>query len=89
MNITFAHGINETGPDVKLSEIHTGATVILSEFGNTAVHVQLLAMGVGPGALVKLIRRMPLQGNLYLEVGTRRFALRYSEAQQLEIHQAV
>ena len=74
---------------MKLSDIHTGATAVLSEFGNTAVHVQLLAMGVGPGASVKLIRRMPMHGNLYLEVGTRRFALRYSEAQQLEINQAV
>jgi len=74
---------------VKLSEIPKGAKVVLAEFGNTALHLQLLAMGVNPGSTVTLIRRMPLRGNLYLQIGTRRLVLRHAEAEQLLVAKSV
>ena len=74
--------------NVKLSEVNAGSSVILAEFGNTALHLQLLAMGIGPGTAVTLIRRLPLHGNLYLQIGTRKLVIRFSEAEQLKVKTA-
>jgi Fe2+ transport system protein FeoA len=74
---------------VKLSDIPRGAHAVLAEFGNSALHLQLLAMGVNPGTSVRLVRRMPLRGNLYLEIGNRRLVLRHSEAEQLLVAKSV
>jgi Fe2+ transport system protein FeoA len=74
---------------VRLSDIPKGAHAELVEFGNSALHLQLLAMGVSPGTTVKIVRRMARRGNLYLQIGTRRLVLRHSEAEQLIVAQSV
>lgn len=45
----------------------------------------MLSMGILPGTPVKLVRRLPAKGSVYVEAGGRNFALRYREAHALYV----
>ena len=64
-----------------------GATALLGEFEVTPLHLHLLAMGFSPGMEVKVIRRFPMKGNLYVRIGNRNVIMRDVEASQLSITQ--
>ncbi|HLF65423.1 MAG TPA: FeoA family protein [Saprospiraceae bacterium] len=73
---------------VKLSEIPVGTSAVLVEFETTPLHLHLLAMGIGPGMIVKLVRRFPMHGSLYIQIGNRHVVMRSKEAGQLQVTKA-
>jgi Fe2+ transport system protein FeoA len=73
---------------LKLSEITIGTSAVLDEFSTSPLHLHLLAMGISPGMIVKLVRRFPMRGNLYVQIGNRYLVMRDTEASQLQVTKA-
>ncbi len=71
---------------IKLTELEPGKQGVLSEFEVTRMHQRMLSMGFTPGAMVRVMRRIPWKGNLYVEIGGRNLALRYAEADQIMVN---
>ena len=42
-------------------------------------------MGFSPGDAVLVKRKMPWHGNLYVKIGERSVAMRYDEAEQVQV----
>lgn len=42
-------------------------------------------MGISPGMPAVIVRRLPVQGNLYIRFGNRHVALRYEEAKHIRV----
>lgn len=74
---------------MKLSELPVGVSATLDNFETTPMHLHLLAMGIGPGALVKIIRRFPMRGGVYIQIGARYLVMRNAEASQLQVTKPV
>ena len=70
---------------MNLTDLKTGESAALGPFGVTALHHRLLSMGIHPGHLITVIRRMPVRGNLFVEIGGRQIALRFAEAEHLQV----
>ena len=68
---------------IKLSELTPGRQAVLSDFEVSKLHQRLLSMGFTPGAVVRVMRRIPWKGNLYVEIAGRSLALRYAEAERI------
>ncbi len=62
-----------------------GERGVLLEYKTTALHLHLLVLGVTPGTMIRMVRRMPLRGGMYVLAGSRAFILRHSEADQLQV----
>ena len=73
---------------LKFSEMPIGTDANLEAFGTTPLHLHLLAMGIGPGMKVTLVRRFPMRGNLYVKIGNRHLVMRNTEGLQLDVAQA-
>ena len=58
---------------------------MLADFSVSRLHQRLLAMGFTPGSVIRVMRRLPMNGNLYVEIGGRSLALRYIEAEQIAV----
>ena len=72
---------------INLSAVEVGESTKLAPFTVSPVHQRLLAMGVGPGTEVRVLRKLPWQGNLYCRIGDRNFALREAEASLILVEQ--
>ena len=70
----------------KLSELKVGQQAVLADFQISRLHQRLLAMGITPGSTARVMRRLPWQGNLYVEIGGRNLALRFAEAEQILVN---
>ena len=71
---------------IKLTELEPGKQGVLSEFEVSRMHQRMLSMGFTPGAMVRVMRRIPWKGNLYVEIGGRNLALRYAEADRIMVN---
>ncbi len=69
----------------KLSDLHIGKQAFLDTFAISPLHRKLLSMGLLPGQTVSVVRRLPLNGSLYVKIENRHVALRYSEARQIDV----
>jgi len=58
---------------------------MLADFSVSRLHQRLLAMGFTPGSMIRVMRRLPMDGNLYVEIGGRSVALRFAEAEKIAI----
>lgn len=70
---------------VKLNELAVGSGGRLAGFDTSPLHLHLLSMGINPGMQVKVIRRFPMHGNLYVRIGNRTVVMRDQEAGQIEV----
>ena len=70
---------------LKLSELQIGRQALLADFSVSRLHQRLLAMGFTPGAIVRVMRKLPMNGNLYVEIDGRTLALRNVEAEQIVV----
>ena len=52
----------------------------VKEFKDAKIACKLMAMGMLPGSIVKVIRKAPMNGGFYLKVNGHRMALRVNEA---------
>jgi ferrous iron transport protein A len=68
-----------------LTELKSGQQAMLADFSVSRLHQRLLAMGFTPGSVIRVMRRLPMKGNLYVEIGGRSLALRYVEAEQIAV----
>lgn len=65
---------------ISLSHLQEGETGIIRTFTNDKMASKLLSMGVLPGKHLRLIRRVPFGGGLYIKVEEANIAVRQSEA---------
>lgn len=73
------------GNTVKLSELKAGEMGIIDELVVHNFTTRLLAMGIIPGKKIKLLRRQPWLGSLYIDVDNHYIGLRLQEAELILI----
>ena len=72
--------------EIRLSELRIGKQAVLAEFRVSRLHQRLLSMGFTQGTPVRVMHRLPWQGNLYGLMDGRNIALRHSEAEQILVN---
>lgn len=66
-----------------LALLKEGQEGIIHEFTNDLMASKLLSMGVLPGKMLQLIRRVPFGGGLYVKIEGQNMALRLEEARNI------
>lgn len=59
---------------------------MLADFSVSRMHQRLLSMGFTPGSVIRVLRRLPMGGNLYVEIAGRYLALRFVEAEKIIVN---
>jgi len=72
-----------------LSAIKVGGTGKIARFKDELIAGKLMTMGVLPGSFVKVIRKAPFKGGLYLKIDGYNIALREEEAANIILSQKV
>jgi ferrous iron transport protein A len=68
-----------------LSNLKAGAFGIIRQFTDDKMASKMLSMGILPGKALKLVRRIPFGGGLYIKVEDNNIAVRHIEAQNILI----
>lgn len=68
-----------------LSSLKVGTCGKVSQFTDDRMASKMLSMGILPGKTLKLIRRAPFGGGLYIKVEDNNIAVRDIEAQNILI----
>jgi ferrous iron transport protein A len=68
-----------------LSSLAVGTCGKISQFTDDKMASKMLSMGILPGKALKLIRRAPFGGGLYIKVEDNNIAVRNIEAQNILI----
>ncbi len=68
-----------------LSSLKVGTSGRISRFTDDLMASKMLSMGILPGKALKLIRRAPFGGGLYIKVEDNNIAVRENEAQNILI----
>ena len=73
-----------------LSTLKEGTAGTIRQFTDDQLACKMLAMGMLPGKSLRLIRRVPFGGGLYIKVEDNNIAVRDTEAQHIliEINEA-
>ena len=66
-----------------LSNIDVGRSGIIVHFMDNIIAGKLMTMGVLPGSEVRLIRKAPFKGGLYLKIDGGNMVLREKEAETI------
>lgn len=66
-----------------LSNLKDGQKGTIHHFTNDHMASKLLSMGVLPGKCIRLIRRLPFGGGLYIKIDNQNIALREDEARNI------
>ena len=69
-----------------LSNLKEGQEGVIHEFTNDYMASKLLSMGVLPGKLLRLMRRVPCGGGLYIKIDDHNIALRLEEAKNIVLN---
>lgn len=69
-----------------LSKINVGRIGKIVSFTDDFMAGRLMSMGILPGSTVKLIRRAPLQGGLYIKIDGFNIVLREREAANIVLN---
>ncbi len=69
----------------KLADLREGEQGIVREFTDDKMASKLLSMGVLPGKSLRLMRRVPFGGGLYLKLDECSIAVRNIEAQNIVV----
>ncbi len=64
-----------------LDQLEVGKKGIITEFADEQAGCQLMTMGILPGSEVKVIRKAPMGGAIYLKTDHQQFAIRNTEAE--------
>ena len=68
-----------------LSNLKIGNCGIIRQFTDDRLASKMLSMGILPGKFLKLIRRVPFGGGLYIKVEDSNIGIRDNEAQNILI----
>ena len=63
-----------------LNQLAAGAKGTIEKFSDEQAAFKLMTMGILPGQEVKVIRKAPLGGAIYLKTERQQFAIRNTEA---------
>ena len=74
---------NTTDNLTTLSQLKKGETGVVHHFTNDEMASKLLTMGILPGKMLQLVRRVPFGGGLYIKVECHTIAVREAEAQNI------
>ena len=66
-----------------LSNIEVGSSGIIVQFMDNIIAGKLMTMGVLPGSKVRVIRKAPFKGGLYLKIDGNNMVLREKEAETI------
>lgn len=66
-----------------LSKIKTGSIGTITQFMDDMIAGKLMTMGVLPGSEVRIIRRAPFKGGIYLKINGQNMVLREGEAETI------
>jgi ferrous iron transport protein A len=69
----------------KLADLKEGTNGIVREFTDDKMASKLLSMGVLPGKSLRLVRRVPFGGGLYIKLDECNIAVRDLEAQNIMV----
>lgn len=64
-----------------LSTLAPGKSGIIHSFSDEATACKMMSMGILPGSSVKLIRKAPFGGAIYIKADHQQFAIRNTEAE--------
>ena len=67
----------------QLSNLKEGEKGTISHFTNDQMASKLLSMGILPGKCMRLMRRVPFGGGLYIKIDNNNIALRVDEARNI------
>jgi Fe2+ transport system protein FeoA len=70
---------------LKLTDLHNGQRAILADFSVSSLHQRLLTMGFGPGAMIRVVRRLRRHGNMYISINGRNLIMRFAEADSIYV----
>lgn len=65
----------------ELIALEPGSSAIIRSFSDEATACKLMSMGILPGSKVKLVRKAPFGGAIYIKADNQQFAIRNSEAE--------
>ena len=68
---------------IKLVDLPVGRKATLAKFEISALHRRLLSMGISPGQVIEVVRKVPFNGSLYIRIEGRNLAVRHAEADQI------
>jgi ferrous iron transport protein A len=71
-----------------VSNLKEGETGIVHHFTNDRMASKLLSMGILPGKSLRLVRRIPFGGGIYVKVDDQSIALRDFEAMNIILKMA-
>ena len=63
-----------------LDTLAKGQTAIVHSFSDDETACKLMSMGILPGSMVKMIRKAPFGGAIYIQADNQQFAIRNYEA---------
>ena len=66
-----------------LSKIKTGSIGTIAQFLDEIIAGKLMTMGVLPGSKVRIVRRAPFKGGIYLKIDGHNMVLREGEAESI------
>ncbi|HKK77764.1 MAG TPA: FeoA family protein [Saprospiraceae bacterium] len=66
-----------------ITSLQRGQEGIVSHIGNERIAGKLMAMGILPGSMVRLIRKAPFGGGWYIKADNMTIALRREEAESI------
>lgn len=66
-----------------LSMLKDGEKGTIDHFTNDQMATKLLSMGVLPGKSIRVVRRLPFGGGLYIKIENQNIALREKEANDI------
>ena len=65
---------------VALNALKKGESGTIHSFSDEATACKMMSMGILPGSVVKLIRKSPFGGAIYIKADRHQFAIRNTEA---------
>ena len=71
-----------------LSNLKDGEKGTIRHFTNDHIASKLLSMGVLPGKSIRLVRRLPFGGGIYIKIENQSIALREDEARSIVLEMA-
>jgi len=73
--------INNQKMAYTLNQLQLGEQGIIDTFSDEQAGCKLMTMGILPGSKVKIVRKSPLGGAIYLKMNHQQFAIRNKEAE--------
>ncbi len=67
----------------KLSDFKDGQKGVLKSIDDDVIATKLISMGMLPGKIIELVRRIPFGGGIYVKVEDMLMALRIVEAEHI------